>query len=217
MSDSVERSGLVPSPNYSGGNFTEIYEIAEEPGMLAKVVQKLWVDGAEVENYSREDFKREVGGDLEFLIDNGFGAFMPETSLEWSEELQRGVIRTEEVDGLPISECWGIDKEVALQLDELLSRTLQVGQQNLDKNRGIRRIPDVMWQGLINIRIGKTKSDPTPRPYLVDPYPASANVDPLMASWSDAVTTLRQQTAGGYAYPKTRLAILAFYKTPQLG
>ncbi len=214
---------LELSQNYKSGYTADIYESPSDTTVVVKNVRALFDRGNRITNYDRAMFMHEVGGDLSVLRSPKYSLteFIPKTQLAWGKEnplLQQesGFIVMEKVEGQRIQDVWELDSNLAKQLDLLLSRSLILGLHNLNVQKGVRRIPDIINAlGFINIIVGATPGDPEIRPYLIDTYPASVGIDSNYGVWKEALEWLRTQS-NGYEYASTQEQMRIFFKSPQL-
>ncbi len=218
MGHNYDVSGLRPSTQYSGGTATHIFE-RENYSRLYKEVRSVYFRGRWIDDYTEEEFRESVGGDLAMLQDPAYGIakFLPPTELVWTQTAAgkgRGMIAMERVHGQQLSHMFEVEPEMAEQVDDLLSGTLALARDHSDPANNRVMTPDLVdFPKFINIMVGTTADNPVPQPYLIDTYPALVQAIYGRHTWDAALSRLERQ-ADNYPFEKTHAALDASFSRP---
>jgi hypothetical protein len=221
MLERLDTTGLQLSENFRGGDTTRIYETNRDISVLVKEVKSIWRPYTRIEDYDANLFCREVGGDLSLLLDPKYGLtrFIPQTRLAWGRSLsgeERGFIVMKKIKGEMIYDMWDIGHHFAGELDELFTKAIMMGENNLNLEERERKIPDIInGGGFINVMIGTTDVNPIAQSYIVDTYPSSTARDYKLETWDEALRCLERQP-NGFSFDNTRRALDIFFQSPQL-
>ena len=203
------------------GYYTKIFFPNYRRNILIKELTNLRPHNEIVTNYDIGTFFADVGSTHCFLLSREYGLyrFIPPVQLVWGKNKQgvnRGYVLMKKVIGQDIYHYYNIDNAVATQLDELISISIRMGQDNLDLFFRERRIPDIInGSGFINIMIGTIDSNLQSKPYLVDTYPAKTWSDYEITTWNFAINDLSRR-CNGFSFDRTKIALRSFLKSPQL-
>jgi hypothetical protein len=200
----------------SKGFYTRIFSSVSDRSILIKELTRLRPIKGLVENYNKKTFYEDVLSTHNLLLSQQYGLskFIPSTQLVWgknAEGIERGFILMKRVSGKEIWNIYDIERPIAKQLDELISKSLEMGRENLDMNLGVRKIPDILdGFGFINIVVGKTDPNGPTRPYFIDTYPIKTRRDYDKKIWELAVRDLSLKSKG-YPFERTRKSIKNFF------
>jgi len=204
------------------GGLATVQESIEQPGVLYKRLDFIWLASVRTDRYTEQQFYDEVGHHLGLLQNPAYdiARFLPQTDLTWSPDARRngaGYIVMDRVNGTPLSQVLDIDPLMAAQVDTLLAELVRLATDYSDdlNQPQFRVLPDVVnteQGGFMNLMIGTTETNPIAQPYLIDPYPAVAwtgltSAEPL---WRQALDQLQTQSPG-YSFDQTRAALDNFF------
>jgi len=212
---------LTPADVDNHGYYSNIYTSDYDKTILIKEIIHLRPHNDFILQYSIDDFIADVGSTHDVLLNSQYGlsVYIPPTQLVWGineDGVERGYILMNKVYGHSIHNLFNINSTIAAQLDELISISLNIGQDNLDIHNWERRIPDIINSGgFINIMIGSIEPNQHSHPYLVDTYPAKTWCDYDGDIWREAIRNLSMR-CGGFTFDRTEIALNSFLESPQL-